>query len=172
MHKRLKLAILAVTLGLLAVINFSVWQHERTLSDGETVILELAPVDPRSLMQGDYMALNFAMARQIQSQLADELPSAAVNYAVVELDDQRRARLITLDADHQLTANQVRLEYRLRGNRVQFATNAFFFQEGHAAIYEQAKYGLFKVNAQGGMLLARMLDQQLQPLGENILLKD
>ncbi|XOT97907.1 GDYXXLXY domain-containing protein, partial [Alcaligenes pakistanensis] len=30
---------------------------------GQTVLLELAPVDPRSLMQGDYMSLNFALSQ-------------------------------------------------------------------------------------------------------------
>jgi len=30
----------------------------------QVVYLELAPVDPRSLIQGDYMALRFALARE------------------------------------------------------------------------------------------------------------
>ena len=64
------------------------------------------------------------------------------------------------------------MQYRQRNGQIQFATNAFFFQEGTASIYEQAKYGLFKVNAKGEMLLARMLDAQLQPLGVNRLLQD
>ena len=34
---------------------------ERYIADGQPVFVELAPVDPRSLMQGDYMQLNFRL---------------------------------------------------------------------------------------------------------------
>jgi uncharacterized membrane-anchored protein len=55
-------------LGLLLVlglINLAIYQKEQHLSHGEVVRLKLAPVDPRSLMQGDYMALRFELAEQI-----------------------------------------------------------------------------------------------------------
>jgi len=42
---------------------------ERILSDGRVLLLELAPVDPRSLMQGDYMALQFAAVDDIRKAL-------------------------------------------------------------------------------------------------------
>ena len=54
---------------ILAVVNLAIWQNERLIKQGETLLLELAPVDPRSLMQGDYMALRFAMADAIRQQL-------------------------------------------------------------------------------------------------------
>ncbi|MFX7329222.1 GDYXXLXY domain-containing protein, partial [Acinetobacter baumannii] len=34
-------------------------QKEMLLKEGQLVLLPLAPVDPRSLMQGDYMALRY-----------------------------------------------------------------------------------------------------------------
>ena len=37
---------------------------ERVLARGTPVLLELAPVDPRSLMQGDYMVLDYAVSRE------------------------------------------------------------------------------------------------------------
>src|SRR2546425_2216521 len=46
----------------LALLNFSIVGKERQLESGKVVFLELAPVDPRSLMQGDYMALRFKIA--------------------------------------------------------------------------------------------------------------
>src|SRR5690606_10833586 len=51
--------LLAGLLLILAVVNVGIWQRERILATGRTVVLALAPVDPRSLMQGDYMALRF-----------------------------------------------------------------------------------------------------------------
>lgn len=50
----------------LFVANHGIVQRERILSDGRVVLLELEPVDPRSLMQGDYMALRFAAADDIR----------------------------------------------------------------------------------------------------------
>ena len=40
---------------------------ERVISRGDVVYLRLAPVDPRSLMQGDYMALNFAIGMEVSA---------------------------------------------------------------------------------------------------------
>ncbi len=50
---------------ILAVMNTAIWQKEQILAEGETVYLKLAPVDPRSLMQGDYMRLRYAIDNQL-----------------------------------------------------------------------------------------------------------
>ena len=39
-----------------AIVGWAIWQNEDILAHGRSVRLELAPVDPRSLLQGDYMA--------------------------------------------------------------------------------------------------------------------
>jgi len=48
--------------GMLALVvaNAAIWEKEALISTGQVVFVELAPVDPRSLMQGDYMTLNYA----------------------------------------------------------------------------------------------------------------
>ena len=56
------LAILCAIVVLVRV-NLSIAARERQLASGRLVYLELAPVDPRSLMQGDYMALRYRMAK-------------------------------------------------------------------------------------------------------------
>jgi uncharacterized membrane-anchored protein len=61
----------------LAVANQGIVQRERILSDGRVLLLELAPVDPRSLMQGDYMALQFAAADDIRKALRPPCKYAA-----------------------------------------------------------------------------------------------
>ena len=47
---------------LLVIFNSSLVEKEEILSEGKLVLLKLAPVDPRSLMQGDYMALRYEVA--------------------------------------------------------------------------------------------------------------
>ncbi len=57
------------------------------------------------------------------------------------------------------------MRYRVREGRVKFATNAWFFQEGHAKHYERARYGEFRVAPSGDMLLVNMLGEKLERLG-------
>ncbi|QDF67969.1 GDYXXLXY domain-containing protein [Shewanella sp. SNU WT4] len=62
--------VVVITLGvILAAVNWSIYQKEQLIAHGQGMYLALAPVDPRSLMQGDYMALGFAMADQIAAAL-------------------------------------------------------------------------------------------------------
>ncbi len=151
---------------ILGVVNFSIWQNEQLIKNGETVLLELAPVDPRSLMQGDYMALRFAMADAIRGKLHNKNESLT-GQVIVQLDAQRRASLVGLDTQQPLEDNQLRLQFRLRNGQVKFATNAFFFEEGTANLYESAQYGLFRVSTEGQLMLTHLLDAQLQTLGQS-----
>ena len=65
---RNKVAIIAGIIVLL-LINWSITGKEQHLKEGKIVYLQLAPVDPRSIMQGDYMMLRFAIARDIYNSL-------------------------------------------------------------------------------------------------------
>lgn len=160
-----KWLILLCAVLILAAVNFSIWQNEKLIENGETVLLELIPVDPRSIMQGDYMALRFALADAIYAAL-DNNSENITDSVIVQLDAQQRASFVALDQQEELQDGQLRLQFRLRNGQVKFATNAFFFQEGHGAIYEQAKYGLFRVGPDGNLLLTHLVDAQLQTLGQ------
>lgn len=169
MHKAL--AAIATLLILIAV-NWAILDKEKHLAEGEVVYLELAPVDPRSLMQGDYMALRFAIGNRIRNALRqmpeESLPPGAGNgYVVVQLDSNNVARFQRLGTSKEpLSNDEMRLYYRLRDGRIKFATNAFFFQEGHAERYEAARYGQFRVNDKGEPLLVALHDENLSVLGE------
>lgn len=65
MKKYSRILIIVNLILLLGYFNWSVYQKEQTLKDGQLVLLQLAPVDPRSLMQGDYMRLNYKEASSI-----------------------------------------------------------------------------------------------------------
>lgn len=154
---------------IVALVNYSIYQKEQHLAEGRVVYLELAPVDPRSLMQGDYMALRFGVANQVYAQLpkaTDDQPGSpkvntADGYVVVALDDRAVGSFARIDDGQPLADNEMKLRYRLRNGEVKFATNAFFFQEGHAQAYEAARYGQFRVDENGELLLADMFDENL-----------
>ncbi len=168
-----KIIVVVTLLVTLAAVNWAIWDKEGHLAEGEVMYLELAPVDPRSLMQGDYMALNFALSNRIQSVLhqarADgDILKACNGTVVVRLDEKRIAHFQRLDNGDPLRENERRLGYRLRNGQVRFTTDAFFFQEGHGERFEPARYGQLKVNAEGKPLLVALYDAELTKLGESI----
>lgn len=153
---------------ILVVINFLIMQKEEHLVNGERVLLELAPVDPRSLMQGDYMRLDFAIKDDIHSAWKEEnktVPSPHDGFVIVERDQDNVATFLRLSQVSNHDQGEIALQYRVRHDRIQFGTNAFFFQEGDAKVFEESKYGHFRVNEDGELLLTSMYDAQKAHLG-------
>lgn len=141
------LIVLGVSL-VLVTVNVAMLHKERIRQDGEVVYLPLAPVDPRSMMQGDYMALRFAMAAEIERQnMAGKrlARSGEVAFAAVKLDDRRIATLV----DDPSSAS-IKLRYRIRHGHVWLGTNAFFFEEGTGERFSTARYGEFRVDRESG----------------------
>ncbi|AOB29543.1 hypothetical protein AKI39_00885 [Bordetella sp. H567] len=165
--------IVAGLVAVLAVVNTGIWQREHVLADGHVVRLALAPIDPRAFMQGDYMALRFAAARDIPG-LQDGRPAALASlwggpatdgYLVLLPDAQGVAQPVRVQPKPEPhDAREVVLRYRLRADGVRLVTNAFFFPEGEAARYAQARYGELRVGDDGTGLLVRLLNADLQPL--------
>lgn len=165
--------IVAGLAAVLAVVNTGIWQREQLLASGHVVRLALVPVDPRSIMQGDYMALRFAAARAIHG--LDDGRKAAVaglwggprtdGYLVLQPDAQGVAQPVRVQAAAEPhDAREVVLRFRLRADGVRLVTDAYFFPEGEAARYAQARYGELRVGDDGTGLLVRLLDADLQPL--------
>lgn len=151
----------------LILVNFSIFQKERLLETGKRVVLELAPVDPRSLMQGDYMALDYALTRSLSQQLAAEDPRNihSSGTLVVELDDQQRAIHGHISRSAEvLKPQQVLMKYRLVNHRLQVGTPSYFFQEGQAERFENARYGAFRVSDDGTSILIYLLDAEGKPI--------
>lgn len=140
----------------LAVPNFSIARKERLLATGTTMLVELAPVDPRSLIQGDYMRLDYAIARQLGSVAARNWPRDGK--LVVKVDDQNVARFVRLHESAPLGPGEHLLLYRRRRDQTRIGTNAFFFQEGHADRYQGARYGELRVDRSGGSVLVGLRD--------------
>ena len=159
---------LAAAVAILLLVNIAVVKKERLLESGRRVYLELAPVDPRSLVQGDYMALQFELAnaarRAIGTPLASEGPSASDGRIVAALDSNSVATYRRLDDGSPLAPDEIYLRYRVRQGEIKLATNAFFFEEGTGERYEAARYGEFRVAPDGELLLTGLRGKDLQPL--------
>jgi uncharacterized membrane-anchored protein len=156
-----KAVVLAGLVIILAVVNWQIAAKERVLREGAPMLLQLAPVDPRSLMQGDYMRLDYAIAREIGSQKEWPLDGQIV----VTLDEDGVARFVRRqEPGSALGAGERLLRYRTRDGRVRIGTDAFFFQEGDADLYSEARYGDLRVDAAGDGLLIGLRDAGRRPL--------
>jgi uncharacterized membrane-anchored protein len=142
----------------LGAVNYSIADKEDVIRTGETVYLELAPVDPRSLMQGDYMALRFRLAGELEAARDGARLAARERRAPLDLDARRVATLA-------VGAGEAEIAFKIRQGRVWLGTNAYFFAEGSAERYEQARYGVFRLRrADGEAVLVGLADETLNTL--------
>ena len=161
------IALLGLAL-VLVLMTMNIAKYENHLATGDTVLLALAPVDPRGFMQGDYMTLSYALERDVFAALNRDPGSYPINeegYVIVALDKHNVGQFVRLAANNQpdnLATDEMAIYYRIRNGTMQLATNAFFFQEGHGEAFEAAQYGLFRVNDKGEPLLTEMVDSNFQ----------
>ena len=168
-------------IALLGAVNYKVQQFEDVLATGKPVVLKIAPADPRSLMQGDYMVLNYAILSELQqSQFSsesnesnettgiDELsPSGKKAYILVHLDKNHVATLCEaqseIPTDFKHCTPNVYLPIRYRGWSPELPSQDYFFAEGKGEYYAQSEYAEYRFK-DGILLLARLLDKDLKGL--------
>ncbi|MFM5712049.1 MAG: GDYXXLXY domain-containing protein [Aeromonas veronii] len=161
-----QLALLLSGLAILAGINATVWRYEYAMSSGEVVLLRLAPVDPRSLMQGDYMRLNYEIARELTSRDARTTQNKGSDTLVIRLDAHQVATLVADGKPDRLASDERLLQVHQSERQWQIGPDAYFFEEGSGEQYEAARYGEFRLQADGKTLLVGLRDEAYQPIGQ------
>ncbi len=138
----------------LTYFGYNVMQKETLSKEGRLVLLELAPVDPRSLMQGDYMDLRYKIAEDASSFTPNKN-----GYCVVQLGRDHVAHFVRLQPDKTpLEADEYLIQYKADNWRINIGAESFFFQEGHGERYEKAKYGGLRIDDRGHSLLIGLYD--------------
>jgi uncharacterized membrane-anchored protein len=149
--------------AVLVVANVGIWQKESLIARGQPVYVELAPVDPRSLMQGDFMQLNYRLpaeaTRELRGLLGSDRPRV-----VARRDERGVATLLRLDNGAPLASDELRIELTPKDGRWVLVSDAWFFKEGEAARWAPAKYGEFRVAPDGKALLVGLRGAALNPL--------
>ena len=152
--------VMIISLTLLVLIGLIV-KHQWHLTHAKSIFVELVPVDPRSILQGDYMALRYNLVLRAGGLGQFENSGHVLSY--VQLDQQQRIRLTTLTPQAQAQP----LWLKNPTNQVQDlypAANSFLFAEGLADCYAQATHAELKVNAEGRAMLVNLTADDLQPL--------
>ncbi len=153
-----KIILMLAALFIFSVFNLSIYQKEKIKASTDIVYLKLAPIDPRSLMQGDYMEFRYA--------LSDNHHCPQKNgYAVIRLDSKNIGTFARCYAGEALQSREKLLHYTQQYGNIRIVPDSFMFQEGLAPLYQHAQYGVFKFAGTKDYLLVGLADDKLQMIG-------
>ncbi len=124
--------VLAQVVGLVAFAGV----RQVALSGGHEVTLQTAPVDPRSLFQGDYAILDYEIA-EVSSRLADNPTGATVYVVLAECGDVWCASMHTRSKPESADV-YIRGVINVDG-RLDFGIGTYFVPEGTGHIIESAQ---------------------------------
>ena len=121
--------------------------------------LELIPIDPRSLIQGDYVEFAYALGRYHQC-----TQDGKSGYAVIRVDEKKMGTFARCYTGEALRSDERLLHYHQQGAELRILPDSFLFQEGLASQYQHAKYGIFKFSGNQDYLLVGLADDKLQKI--------
>lgn len=159
--KRTRVGFLSCGLLVLLVANAAIWQKENVIKNGTAVFVELAPADPRSLMQGDYMSLRFALPAPSEDAAP---PEASTPQLVARTDGRGVAQLLRFRDQHPLAKGEFVINLVYKDGQWVLVTDAWYFKEGEAARWGKARYGEFRVGPDGRALLVGLRGPDLERL--------
>ena len=161
--ERVRTLILFGTIAVfLYVVNSGIYRAEKVIAEGIPVYMELAPVDPRSLIQGDYMRLAYQI--EDDAYLAN-LGEVYRGQLVVRLDADRVAHFVRLYEGEDLAEDEMIMNFYSRGSgSVRVGADSFLFQEGLAEQYADAHYAEVRVTSGGTIMLIDLVGENFEKL--------
>ncbi len=164
-----------------------VGKHELHLKNSQPIFIKLRPVDPRSILQGDYMALRYQLHIKGNSEITrgsdiseeQQAQREALNdfihnkhkiLAYVALDDKRDNKRIVTSTNLQSSDNQHTQPLMIKNpnnylDGLYVSSKTFLFAEGLADCYQRAKYAKIQVDDKGNAILASLVGEDLKELG-------
>ncbi len=146
---------------ILAIVNGAILHKQQIVSEGETIFLKLAPRDPRSLIQGDYMVLRYEIDRQARSSSEKEADHPTRGQLVLSTDEQGVGTVKGFADDTELGENDRVIQYRRARRGYRFGLESFFFEEGDAKAFEAAQYAEVKLAENGEAVLVGLRGEDL-----------
>lgn len=153
-HLPVYLAVLILMIFLVLIVHY-----EKHLADGKRIYVELSPVDPRSLIQGDYMRLDYQLHWSTNSQKSP--PHGGRQLAYVKTDSRN---IVTKTSWQKSDDSYALILHAGEFGDWRPAAESFLFSEGLGTCYQQAKFAELSVNSSGVAMLAALLGDDLRQL--------
>lgn len=129
----------AVMMGFMAVVLLGMigkaeWQRAQSVA----IVLETAPVDPRSMFQGDYVTLSYKIGNLASSVAADD---GETIYTVLAQDENGLWQAVRTSSTwpEDLQPDQRVIRGTVQNSRIIYGIEAFFVPEGHGRWIEQIR---------------------------------
>lgn len=136
---------------------YSVLDKEKILKDGNMILLKLAPVDPRSLVQGDYMRLNYGMNSELRG-----VKQGKGNIVLTLNSDRIGVFNRVQKEDTPINEGELLVKYRkVKWNFVKIGAESYFFEEGKAERFESAAYGCLRIDNKGNSVLVGLYSEDV-----------
>lgn len=143
---------------LLITFGYSVSKEETNLKK-YSFYLKLVPVDPRSLIQGDYMKLDY----QIIKDSYKDIENLKKGYLKIRIDKNSIGHYVSVEkVKTPLLQNEILIHFVSTSHNLDIGINSFFFQEGKGQLFQKAKYAEVIALKNGNLKLKYLLDKNLK----------
>lgn len=153
-----KLLVMLNLILLIVAFGYSVIREENNLKKN-TFYIKTSPVDPRSLIQGDYMVLNY--------NITDSARIEAVNirkgYIRIKINDLKIAEFIRVDKEYVPPSNnEISIQFQKNSSNIDIGVNSYLFQEGTGNKFQKAQYAEVIELKNGKLRLKSLLDKDFK----------
>ena len=135
---------------------------QRALQTAQTVYLKIEPVDPRALLSGDYMQLNYDFERPYLAKQGQPLVLQVGENDVLSLPVAEGKEALAAQANTPQEQSQT-VSIKTLGPSYR-VPHQFYFQEGTGKKYENAAYAKAAVLPNGSILLLGLTDENFNLL--------
>ena len=150
-----KIFVVLNLLLLMIVFGYSVIKEEKNLKKA-TFYIKTVPVDPRSLIQGDYMVLNYDIAESARM----EIGNIRKGYIRIKINDLKIAEFIRIDEEYLPPSNnEISIQFQKNGSNIDIGVNSYLFQEGTGNKFQKAQYAEVIELKNGKLRLRNLLDK-------------
>ena len=156
-------SIIVVIFLQLAILGIQVGKSESLLANGDLIKLELAPVDPRSLLQGDYLILRYHISSlQIEEDGWNEIVRIGLNKNQNGLYSYSGNYVVGKEIpDGIMKKADIWITGRLKGyENIEYGIENYFVPEGTGLdLQERVHYAYIKVAANGDAMLVELSEE-------------
>ncbi|OEH84929.1 hypothetical protein BHU72_06980 [Desulfuribacillus stibiiarsenatis] len=162
------LTILLIIVVQVAFMGYQVGTSEQALVHGKPVKLELVPLDPRSIMQGDYVILNYTIS-QLFAENGQQFPDFVMGeewshgqtvQIVLTPDEQGVHQFKEMYEGQEIGPMDVVMNGKYQGWRFIYGIENYYVPEGTGGEVERTmKYAYVRVAANGNAIIERLSDQ-------------
>lgn len=157
------ISILAVIFLQLGILGIQVGKSESLLAGGNLIKLELAPIDPRSLLQGDYLVLRYNIS---SLQIEEDGWNEVVQVGLIENENGLYKYSGNYVVGKEIPANMIKkadvwITGKLKGyENIEYGIENYFVPEGTGLdLQEKVHFAYVKVAENGDAMLVDLAEE-------------